>query len=258
MERLPWKSFCYTFAMTEKHIVAGSGGFQYVNRVLRIGPLLEYAFKLSGKDRPNFCLLATALGDDRRSISSFYDACSREKVQASHLELFPIPNHAHVEEFILSQDVIWVAGGSVANLLAVWRVHGLDKLLQKAWEKGIILTGQSAGSICWHVGGTTDSFGTDLQPITNGLGFLPYASGVHYDSEVQRRPLFQKLIGDGTLPEGYATDDGVNLHFIDVALHKAISDTASKFAYHVHRDEAGLVKEDKIEPQFLSNELVLG
>lgn len=240
--------------MAEKHIVAGSGGFRYVHRMLQVGPLLRYAFHLSGKERPHLCLLPTAQGDDRRSIASFYDACSRENVQASHLELFPMPNHAHLEQFLLSQDVIWVGGGSVANLLAVWRAHGLDILLRQAWEQGVILGGVSAGSICWHIGGTTDSFGTDLRPITNGLGFLPYSSGVHYDSEEQRRPLFHKLIGDGTLPEGYATDDRVNIHFLNITLHQAVSDTAGKFAYHVYRDEAGLVKEEKIEPRLLNEE----
>lgn len=241
--------------MTEKqkHIVAGSGGFRFVDENWRIGPLIHYAFNLSQKERPNLCLLATAVGDDRRAIASFYDACSREDVHASHLELFPMPNYDQIEESILSQDVIWVGGGSVANLLAVWRTHGLDAILRKAWEQGIILTGQSAGSICWHVGGTTDSFGLQLRPVTNALGFLPYSSGVHYDSEPQRRPLFQKLIGDGTIPAGYATDDGVNIHFIDTAFHQAISDRPNKFAYHVYRDEAGQVKEEKIEPLLLTN-----
>jgi peptidase E len=237
---------------TQKHIVAGSGGFQYVDGSWRVGPILRYAFELSGKERPRVCLLATAVGDDRQMIARFYDACSREEVHASHLELFPMPNHVDTEAFLLAQDVLWVGGGSVANLLAVWRVHGLDRILRTAWEQGIILAGVSAGSICWHVGGTTDSFGTRLRPVTNGLGFLPYSSGVHYDSEPQRRPFFQQLIEDGTLPEGYATDDGVVLHFVNTTLRKALSNTAQKFAYHVYRDESGHVQEERIVPQLLT------
>ena len=97
----------------------------------------------------------------------------------------------------------------MAGLLAMWRLHGLDEALRAAWQAGVVLTGVCAGSICWHVGGTTDSFGPDLRPVTNGLALLPFANGVHYDSEEQRRPLFQSLIADGTLPAGYATDDGV-------------------------------------------------
>jgi peptidase E len=168
------------------------------------------------------------------------------------LELFSLPNHNDLKEYILSRDIIWVGGGSVANLLAVWRVHGLDKILRKAWENGIVLTGQSAGAICWSIGGATDSFGIDLKPVTNALGFLPYSCGVHYDSEERRRPLFQKLIGDDVLPAGYATDDGVNIHFVDTDFYKAVSDTPGKHAYHVFKNEEGTVIEDVIEPELLS------
>jgi len=118
-----------------------------------------------------------------------------------------MPNVEDIREHLLSQDVIWVWGGSVAGLLALWRLHGVDQVMHEAWQAGVVLTGVSAGSICWHVGGTTDSFGPDLQPVTNGLALLPYSNGVHYDSEEQRRPLFQRLIADGTLPAGYATDE---------------------------------------------------
>lgn len=146
--------------------------------------------------------------------------------------------------------MIWVGGGSVANLLAVWRVHGLDGILREAWERGIVLAGVSVGSVCWHVGGTTDSFGVELRPVTNGLGFLPYSNGVHYDSEVRRRPLFQKLIADGSLPVGYATDDQVALHYVNGTLHKVIAEASDKYAYHVTRTADGCV-ETSIEPEVL-------
>ena len=100
--------------------------------------------------------------------------------QVSHLSLFPMPTVADVRAHLLAQDVVWVGGGSVANLLAVWRVHGLDEVFREVWEAGVVLGGVSAGSLCWHVGGTTDSFGPDLRPVTNGLGADPH---------VQRRPL---------------------------------------------------------------------
>jgi peptidase E len=237
--------------MAQKLIVAGSGGFSYTDEGLRVGPILRYALKLAGKDRPKLSYIGTATGDSVQKIAAFYDACSRENIESSHLQLFPFPNYTDVEEYLLSQDVIWVGGGSVANLLAVWRTHGLDVILKKAWEKGIILTGQSAGSICWNVGGTTDSFGLNQHPITNGLGFLPYSSGVHYDSEEQRRPLLHKLIADKKLPDGYATDDGVNLHFIGTDLHQAVSDRAEKSAYRVYRNADGSVSEDIIKPVLL-------
>lgn len=237
--------------MNKKHIIAGSGGFVYNDRQRLVGPMLKYAFKVSGKERPRFCLIATARGDDKSVIAHFYNACSLENVEASHLELFPMPNHDNLEEFLTSQDVIWVGGGSVANLLAVWRVHGLDKILKKAWKKGVILTGQSAGSICWNIGGVTDSFGMSMQPVTNGLGFLPYTSGVHYNTEMQRRPLIHKYIANGTIPDGFATDDGVNIHFIDQEFHQAISDRPEVFAYKIVRNQDGSVSEEKIEPELL-------
>jgi hypothetical protein len=107
-----------------------------------------------------------------------------------------------------------VGGGSVANLLALWRLHGVDLAMREAWEKGVILAGVSAGSLCWHEGGTTDSFGPTLKPVTNALGFLPYANGVHYDSEAQRRPLIQQLMKDGVLgPLAFCTDDHVGIWY---------------------------------------------
>lgn len=238
--------------MTDRQIVAGSGGFLFDYPRLAVGPMLHYAFELTGEERPNYCLIATANGDDAKYIANFYDACSRVSVNPSHLQLFPMPNHDDIEKFIMSQDVIWVAGGSVANLLALWRLHGLDDILRRAWEAGIILTGQSAGSICWNIGGTTDSFGKGLRPVTDGLGLLPYSSGVHYNTEAQRRPLFQKLIADGELPDGYATDDGVNLHFIGTELHEAVSDRPDVFAYRVWKAEDGSVQEEVITPRLLS------
>lgn len=240
--------------MKDRHIVAGSGGFISEDGYhLKVGPILKYALELTGKERPKFAYIGTATGDDDRRIASFYHACSTESVEASHLELFPLPNHENIEEYLLSQDIIWVGGGSVANLLAVWRLHGLDKILRTAWERGIVLTGQSAGAICWSVGGTTDSYGIDLRPITDGLGFLPFSCGVHYDTEKQRRPLFQKLIKEEILSAGYATDDGVNMHFVNADFHTAVSDRPEKYAYHVYRDDNGEVIEEKIEPLLLSS-----
>lgn len=240
--------------MATKHIIAGSAGFVSGDaHKSKIGPVLKYALNLSGKDKPKLCYIGTAGGDNASYIARFYDACYDENVEASHLELFTLPNHTNIEEYILSQDVIWVSGGSVTNLLAVWRVHGLDKIMRKAWEKGIILTGVSAGAMCWNVGGTTDSWGLDLKPVTNGLGLLPFSCGVHYDNEVQRRPLFQKLIADGVLPDGYATDDGVNIHYTNTEFTEALSDTPEKLAYYVHRQEDGSIKEDVIQPVLLSS-----
>jgi peptidase E len=112
------------------------------------------------------------------------------------------------------------------------------------------LAGVSAGSVCWHTGGTTDSFGPELRPVTNGLGFLPYSNGVHYDAEPQRRPLYQRLIADGTLPGGYATDNGVGLVYQGTEMTEALTESRGKAAYLVTRDGDGS-REERIEPRVL-------
>ena len=151
--------------------------------------------------------------------------------------------------------MVWVDGGSVANLLAVWRVHGLDTIFRRVWQAGVVLAGVSAGSICWFRGGTTDSFGPDLRPVTNGLALLPYDNGVHYDSEPQRRPLVHRLVADGILGETHCTDDGVGLVYHGIQLAGAVSETEGKLAYRVTA-QAGdgpeaIAVEEPIEARFL-------
>ena len=243
-------------ASREPQILATSGGWKGPAtgpyRALP-GPLLTHALRLSGKDRPRLCFLATAGGDNDSEIAGYYNAfAGSDDVIVSHLELFLMPNVADPAAHLLAQDVIWVGGGSVANLLAVWRAHGLDTAFRAAWERGIVLAGVSAGSLCWHVGGTTDSFGLELRPVTNGLGLLPYSNGVHYDSEAQRRPLLHRLVGDGTLPDGFATDNGVGLHYVGTELHEVLSEVEGAKGYRVERTGAGEVRETVLEPRLLT------
>jgi peptidase E len=235
------------------NILATSGGFQLGRRTrLQAGPLIHHAFRLAGSPpRPRLCYVGTAQGDNPANTAAVYEAFVSTDVEVSHLTLFPMPNVEDVRAHLLAQHVIWVGGGSVAGLLAMWRLHGLDELMREAWTSGVVLGGVSAGSLCWHVGGTTDSFGPELRPVTNGLGLLPYSNGVHYDTEEQRRPLFHKLVGDGTLPAGYATDDGVGLHYREREFVEAVSDAAGKAAYFVERSPQGTVTEQRIEPRLL-------
>ena len=157
-------------------------------------------------------------GDDSTRLAAAHNAFSKLGFVSSHLTLFPMPNVPDVRAHLLAQDVIWVGGGSTANLLALWRLHGLDVILRECWEAGVVLKGVSAGSLCWHVGGTTDSFGPTLRPVTNGLAFLPYSNSPHHDAEEQRRPLIHRLIAEGTLPDGYATENGTGLVFFGTEL----------------------------------------
>ena len=236
-------------------ILATSGGFLPTDRGAfqwRTGPIIDHAIELAGSpERPRLCYVGTATGDSLNGTAAFYRAMAGLDVRASHLELFMMPNVDDVRAHLLAQDVIWVGGGSVANLLAVWRVHGLDEVLRECWEEGVVLGGVSAGSICWHVGGPTDSYGPTLRPALGGLGFLPYGNGVHYDVEAQRRPLLHQLVADEVLPLSYATDDGVGLVYEGTELVEAVSDRPGAAAYRVERSPDGAAVETRIEPRLL-------
>lgn len=174
-------------------------------------------------------------------------ALSHAHCDVDHLALFTQPTRSPADA-LGAADVVWVGGGSVANLLALWRLHGVDEAMSDAWERGVILGGVSAGSICWHIGGTTDSFGAELRAIDNGLALLPYGNGVHYDSEEQRRPLLQSLVLDGTLPLSYATDDGVGILYEGTDPVEVISDRdvgSASAAYRIER-AGGVVEETRL------------
>lgn len=215
--------------MTVRRILATSGGFVPTDRwgVMAPAGLLTEALRLTGKERPRLTLVMTATGDNREYLVRSYQALSSLSVDVTHLELFSQPN-VDPRHALLDTDIVWVGGGSVANLLAVWRVHGVDAIMREAWDAGVLLAGVSAGSICWHVGGTTDSFGPTLEAVTNGLGLLPYGNGVHYDVEEQRRPLLHTLVADETLPMSYATDDGIGLLYEGTEPVAVLSDVPAR------------------------------
>lgn len=239
-------------------ILATSGGFLPGDRTsLRLGPIIDLALSLgsaaglAGGRRPRFTYVGTALGDERVMQAWVHEAFYGSDVEVTCLALLPMPNVPDVRAHLLAQDVVWVGGGSVVGLLAMWRLHGLDLVMRDAWEAGVVLSGISAGSICWHVGGTTDSFGPELLAVRNGLALLPYGNGVHYDSEAQRRPLLHSLVADGTLPLSYATDDGVGLVYRGTQLVEAVADRPDVVAYQVERHDDGTVQERRIEPRRL-------
>jgi peptidase E len=234
-------------------ILATSGGLRRGTHTdVAFAPLVWHAIELAGVTgrAPRLCHVGTAGGDQRWFQALLSDAGQAAGISVSHLSLFSMPNTDDMTGLLLEQDVVWVGGGSVANLLALWRLHGLDHSFRQAWQAGVVLSGVSAGSICWHAGGTTDSFGPDLRPVTNGLGFLPFSNGVHYDSEEQRRPLYQRLVADGTLPDGYATDDGTGLVYHGTEMTEAVTEVRGKGTYRVTR-EGGQAREERIEPRVL-------
>jgi peptidase E len=238
--------------MVIRRILAASSGFGLNDRHdWTVGPLIRAAIDLSAHPRsPRLAYLGTAMGDRVEDVAMVHGAFTGTDVAVTAVRLMPQPNVVDLRETLLDQDVIYVGGGSVAGLLALWRLHGLDEILREAWDRGIVLTGASAGSICWHAGGPTDSFGPDLRVVTNGLGFLPYGNGVHYDSEATRRPVLHAAVAEGALPISYATDNGVGLLYEDTQLVEAVSDRVGPAAYRVESHD-GVVEETRIEPRVL-------
>jgi peptidase E len=215
-------------------------------------PLLSYAARLTGSRSPRICLLNTAMGDDPSAYLRTYQLLGALPGRLTHLQLFPMPNAADPEDLLLSQDMIFVGGGSVANMLAVWQVHGVDAIMRKAWQAGIVLSGVSAGAICWFSGGTTDSFGTGLRPFTGGLGLFKPSYCPHYDSEERRRPLYQSLIADGILAAGFACDDGAAAHFMDDGMAGIVADAPNAHGFFVEATPDGTAAETVLGTRVLS------
>ncbi|WP_115788182.1 peptidase E [Arthrobacter silvisoli] len=237
----------------EPTILATSGGYKSGQRTrLEFDRLVHYAVGLSGVSgrAPRIAHLGTASGDQRWFAAEMDQAARIAGFDLSHLNLFTMPNQEDPEGYLLEQDVVWVHGGSVVNLLAVWRAHGLDAVLRRVWKSGVVLAGVSAGSICWFQGGTTDSFGPELQPVTNGLALLPYANGVHFDSEPARRPMVHRLVAEGVLGETHCTDDGVGLVYRGTELVEVVAEVQDGAAYRITAGD-GAVAEERLEPRFL-------
>ena len=207
----------------ERHIVAFGGMTE-----AHAEPLQRYLVGLAGRERPRVCFLPTATGDSAERTVRFYE--SFRGCDTSHVGLFD-RRLTDLRGHLLAQDVIQVGGGNTANMLAVWRVHGVDEILREAWEAGIVLTGSSAGAICWFEACVTDSFG-DLAPLDDGLRLLGGSMCPHYDSEPGRRPAFQRLVGEG-FPAGLAAEDDVALHFVGTELVEAVTSRPGGRAFRV-------------------------
>jgi dipeptidase E len=154
--------------------------------------------------------------------------------EVTDLSFYPWPP-SDLRELALTHDVIVVGGGNTANMLAVWRVHGFDRILREAWEKGVLLTGWSAGMICWFEAGVTDSFGPQLEGMRDGLGFLPGSACPHYDGEERRRPVYTELVRDG-FPAGIALDDEAGALYVGTELREVLATGGSAAGYAVSRD----------------------
>ena len=233
--------------MAEQHIVAlGGGGFSEEGPTSRLD---DYILSLAREARPRVCFLPTASGDSDTYVTNFYRAFAPRNCRPNDLALFH-RTVTDVRPFLLAQDVIYVGGGNTANLLAIWRMHGVDRILREAWEAGVVLAGISAGAICWFEAAITDSFGLGLAGMRDGLGLLSGSACPHYNSEERRRPMYRELVGKG-FPAGYAVDDGVALHFVGRELAAVVSSLDGRSAYEV-RLEGAAVRERPMKPRILS------
>jgi peptidase E len=195
--------------------------------------LIQYFLSLTKKKKPRVCCIGAAHGDADAGRLRFYAGFGQFDCKPTHLPLFA-RTPRDLESFVLEHDAIYVGGGNTRSLLAVWREWQLDVYLRKAFERGIVLGGASAGSICWFEQGVTDSIAGPLTAL-NCLGFLPGSNCPHYDSEVLRRPTYRKLVASGKILEGVAADDGAALHYVDGKLLRAVASRPRAKAYRVTR-----------------------
>ncbi|MER6804011.1 MULTISPECIES: peptidase E [Streptomyces] len=193
--------------------------------------------------RPRVCFVPTASGDAPAYVERFLNAFRALDCEPSVLPLFRRElDDTALRAFLLSQDVVYVGGGNTANLLAVWRTHGVDRLLREAYDRGTLLCGISAGANCWAEGSHTDSFGP-LTYLRDGLGLLPGSVCPHYDSEPGRRASYRAAVASGALPAGWALEDGVGALFTDGRLTEAVARRPDARLYRVRAGEEGEVTE---------------
>ena len=223
-----------------KQIIAlGGGGFSMEPD----NPLLdEYILRQSPVKKPKICFIPTASGDAEGYIQRFYDFFDKKECKPSHLSLFK-PSTRNLQDYILEKDIIYVGGGNTKNMLTLWRDWGLDKILQVAYQKGTLLSGISAGAICWFEEGLSDSYGDELERV-KALGLLKGSHSPHYDGEENRRAAYHRMISDGILKKGIAADDGVGLHYVNGELKRIVSSRPFAAAYKVEMQDK--VVEEKI------------
>jgi peptidase E len=192
--------------------------------------LLEHGLGLARGRR--LLYVPTASAENAAATVLWYERL-RGRAEMTHLSFFPWPPE-NVRQLALAQDVILVSGGNTANALAIWRLHGFDEILREAWQEGILLTGWSAGMICWFEQGLTDSFGPQLAAM-ECLGFLPGSACPHYDGEERRRPVYTQLVAEGLKP-GIAADDDVGVHFVGTELREVVTSRDGATAYRVTQE----------------------
>ncbi len=209
-------------------------------------PFLRYVIALTGKSHPKICFVPTASADNPYGINWFYSLCADQPVSPFILRTFlnSSPEQKTFEETLLDMDAIVVGGGSTLNMMAIWKAQGIDTVLRKAYEKGIVLAGGSAGSLCWFTGGFTDSRPQKLS-LVECLGFLHYSHCPHYHSEPTRKPLYEDAILTGKLLPGYACDDRAGILFQNEKYIKSVAADKDSHTYFLSVAD-GKIKEEQL------------
>jgi peptidase E len=230
-------------AATRKILIAGGG---YGTAFIR------YMAELTGKRRPKLLYLPTASADRESGVVSWFQNCAPVDCEPSWQPSFIASTRQSRswEEVLLSVDGIVCSGGNTLNQQAIWKAQGIDAVLRRAWDQGIVLGGASAGSLCWFEEGTTDSRPKELS-VVQCLGFLPGSHSPHYDAEPGRRPLYQRLIGSGQMKPGYACDNDAGLYFENTTVKRVVSTRPAAKAYRVHV-VGGKVVEEVMQPESIA------
>jgi peptidase E len=222
---------------TRQIVAFGGGGFSMESG----NPLLdEYVLGLARGERPRVCFLPSASGDADHYVVRFYRAFPAERCEASHVSLFrreqgPTDLRSH----LLAQDLIYVGGGSVVSLLGVWRAHGIDAILREAWERGVVLCGLSAGSLCWFAEAHSGFHGSPRR--VEGLGFLPFSNCVHYERGSDHGRAYRAQLREG-MRAGYAVQDGAAVHFIGAELRRAVASRPQARAFWLEPGPSGIAE----------------
>jgi dipeptidase E len=228
-------------------LAMGGGGFTMAER----SPVLDrFVVTLTGKPTPRICFLPTASGDPREQVMRFYERFEAWPCEPSVLSLFHLAGtRTDPAEHLLSQDAIYVGGGSMRNMLAVWREHGIDDTMRAAWDSGVVLAGLSAGAMCWFEGGVSRSGGAP--EAVAGLGLLPGSLSVHLDGESERLPVYRTAVAVGELAAGYAADDGAALVFTGTHLTECVASTPHARVMRISADGSGGVNERRLPIRLL-------
>jgi peptidase E len=232
----------------------GGGGFTMHER----SPALDrFVLTLTGKPVPRICFLPTASGDPREQVTRFYERFSAWPCEPTILSLFHLArDRVDPREHLMAQDAIYVGGGSMRNMLAVWREHRVDDAMRRAWDSGTVLAGLSAGAMCWFEGGITESGGAPA--VATGLGLLRGSLSVHQDSEPERLPVFRQAIADGRLGDGYAADDGAALLFAGTELRACVASHAGARVVQFRRVAEATVEEHPLPVTLLPEAAAAG